>query len=211
MKAETPFAPLLLPERVTYRPQLQRLAYWISQIGSPPLLGFVGALVIGQRLGTAVGWWQVGLYASLTLLLPLAYIFWLLRRGLVSDFHLPRREERLKPMRLSLVTAVIGWLLLFRLAAPPLLLALSLANLGQSLLYFGITRYWKISIHTAVAAGLAVLVWHTWGLLAWPLLAAVPLVAWSRVYLRRHTVAQTVAGVGVGAFVLLLSLLWHGA
>ncbi len=39
-----------------------------------------------------------------------------------------------------------------------------------------------------------------------PFVAAVPIVAWARVRLRRHTVAQTVAGVAVGGIGLALAL-----
>lgn len=198
-------------ETVPTYTRLSRLAWWVTQVGSPPVLGLVGALLIAAVTGWPVGWWQMGLYLLLTLLLPLGYIVWLLRRGEITDFHMQVRQERLKPMGMGLATAVLGWLLLLRLAAPPLPLALATANLAQSLLYLLITLRWKISIHTAVAAGLATLTWHLWGSTALPLLAGVPLVAWSRIYLRRHTLGQTVAGTAVGAVVFLLALLLHGA
>ncbi len=190
---------------------LTRLAWWVTQIGSPPVLGLVAGLIAAGSSGQPAGWWQMGLYIVLTLLLPLAYILWLMRHGEISDFHMPLRQERLKPMRVSLATAVCGWLLLLRLAAPPLLLALATANLLQSFLYALITLRWKISIHAAVAGALAMLGWYIWGSMVFPLAAGVPLIAWSRVYLRRHTVAQTVAGTAVGAGILLLALLLHGA
>lgn len=199
------------PSEVDASRPLTRLAWWVTQIGSPPILGLIAGLIVAASSGQPAGWWQMGLYTLLTLLLPLAYIFWLLRRGEISDFHMPLRQERLKPMGMSLATAVCGWLLLLRLAAPPLLLALATANLLQSFLYALITLRWKISIHAAVAAALATLSWHIWGSAVFPLAAGVPLVAWSRVYLRRHTVAQTVVGTAVGAGILLLALYLHGA
>ena len=208
MEANSTFTPILLPDDAQLR---TRLAWWITQIGSPPVLGITGAVVIGVGINTPMGWWQTGLYAVLTLLLPVVYILWLLRRGDVSDFHLRRREERIKPMRMSLITAVFGWGILALLVAPPLLLAMAVANLVQAFLYFVITLRWKISIHAAVASALAVLTWHIWGVLALPVMVSVPLIAWSRIHLRRHTVAQTVAGTAVGAAILMLSLLLHGA
>lgn len=208
MEANSSLTPLLLADA---RPRRARLAWWVTQVGSPPVLGLAGAIVLGQAINTPAGWQQLGVYVALTWLLPLAYIVWLLRRGEVSDFNMQTRAERLKPMRMNLATAVLGWLILTLMAAPPLLLALAAANLAQSLLYLFITIRWKISIHAAIAAALATLTWHIWGAAALPVTAAVPLIAWSRVYLRRHTAAQTVAGAAVGSCVLVLSLAWYGA
>lgn len=207
METNSMVTPILLTNHLQRR---TRLAWWITQIGSPPILGITGAVVIGEEINTPTGWWQIGLYTIFILLLPVGYILWLLQRGEVSDFNLRVRQERIKPMRMSLITAVCGWGILTLLAAPPLLLALATANLAQSLLYFLITLRWKISIHAAVAAGLALLTWHIWGAVALPMVASVPIIAWSRVYLQRHTVAQTIAGTAVGTIVLLLTLILYG-
>ncbi len=208
MEANSSLTPLLLADT---RPHRARLAWWVTQLGSPPVLGLVGAIALGQAVNTPAGWQQLGIYVALTWLLPLAYIVWLLRRGEVSDFNMQARAERLKPMRMSLATAILGWLILTFMAAPPLLLALAAANLAQSSLYLFITMRWKISIHAAIAAALATLTWHIWGAVALPMTAVVPLIAWSRVCLRRHTVAQTIAGMAVGTCVLALALAWYGA
>ena len=54
---------------------------------------------------------------------------------------------------------------------------------------------------------LAVLAWALLGGAATPVILAVPLVAWARVHLQRHTLAQTAAGVCLGATLLLVALL----
>jgi membrane-associated phospholipid phosphatase len=72
------------------------------------------------------------------------------------------------------------------------------AGLGVTVL---ITHWWKISVHTAVAAGTVVvlsLVFGPWLLFLW---AVVALIAWSRVELRDHTVGQVLGGMPFGAFV----------
>ncbi|NUT94607.1 MAG: phosphatase PAP2 family protein, partial [Saccharothrix sp.] len=69
-------------------------------------------------------------------------------------------------------------------------------------------RGWKISVHAAVASGaLAVLVvtFGWWTLVFSP---AVALVAWSRVALRDHTVAQVVGGVAMGLVVGGFTFWW---
>ena len=190
--------------------RLLRLAWWVSQIGSPPILGLTGILLVGAALGFTQFWPLILFYGSLTLLLPLGFILWLLQRGQVSDYNLTRREERFLPMLVSIATALFGWLYLNQVHAPALLLALAVTNLAQSVVYFFITLRWKVSIHSAVAAGLAVLGCAIAGETVWLLVLSVPLIAWSRVLLRRHTLAQTVVGAAIGSLFLAFALLFYG-
>jgi len=69
-----------------------------------------------------------------------------------------------------------------------------------------ITMYWKISGHGAAIASLTVFICGLYGSLAAPVLLAIPLVAWARVRLHRHTLAQTVAGSLVGILFALATL-----
>nr|WP_269329089.1 phosphatase PAP2 family protein [Kineosporia babensis] len=71
-----------------------------------------------------------------------------------------------------------------------------------------ITTVWKISVHSAVAAGSAVCLgiqWGTFGAAIAVVLAAG--VAWSRIELRAHTPGQVLAGAMVGAGVAA-ALFW---
>ena len=202
------------PTEVVHLPQtdslLLRLAWWITQIGSPPVLGLVGILLVGFALGMGQIWPQLLLYASLALLLPFGFVLWLLRQGQVSDYNLTRREERFWPMVVSMISALMGWAVLSQMQAPALLLALAATNLAQSVTYFLITLRWKVSIHSAVAAGLAVLGGAVAGSPVWALILTVPLIAWSRVVLRRHTLAQTIVGAAIGSFFFALALTIYG-
>jgi membrane-associated phospholipid phosphatase len=91
--------------------------------------------------------------------------------------------------------------LLLTLDAPRELTALvvaMVAGLGVAVL---ITHWWKISIHTAVAAGTIVVLCLVFG--PWLLVGSglVALIAWSRVELHEHTVAQVLGGMPFGAIV----------
>lgn len=195
--------------RPTGHPRLLRFAWWVTQIGSPPVLGLAAILLVGVALDDDI-WPIIFLYTSLTLLLPLGFVLWLLRQGKVSDYNLTRREERFWPMVVSMSTALLGWILLGQFQAPALLLALAATNFAQSAIYFFITLRWKVSIHSAVAAGLAVLASTVAGGTVWALVLVVPLIAWSRIILRRHTIAQTVVGAAIGSFFLALALVFYG-
>ena len=80
------------------------------------------------------------------------------------------------------------------LGRPRPLLALAVAGLVGLVVAVTVSHWWKMSIHSAVAAGTLVMLALTFGR---ALLAAVPLlvlVGWSRVRLRDHTLPQVLAG-----------------
>lgn len=192
------------------QPWLSTVAYWVSQVGSPPLTGAMAALTVGYILATPAAWWWTLVYMGLTILAPCLYIIGLVRRGVVSDFHLPKREQRLRPLLFSLGTALIAWVLFHRAGVPLGLKMLTSVNALQAILFFLITLRWKISLHCAAAAILAELLLLYFGPLAAPFVMSVPLIAWSRLHLRRHTLAQTVAGASLGILILTPTLFFYG-
>ncbi len=81
---------------------------------------------------------------------------------------------------------------------PPAMIALIAAMVSTLVVLIAITFTWKISVHAAVSSGsitILALDHSPW------LMAAYPLVAWSRVALRGHTPAQVMAGAVLGAVV----------
>ena len=124
--------------------------------------------------------------------------------------HLDNHRGEFAGRLVSMASALVGWVVLSQMQAPALLLALAATNLAQSVTYFLITLRWKVSIHSAVAAGLAVLGGAVAGGPVWALILTVPLIAWSRVVLRRHTLAQTIVGAAIGSFFLAIALAIYG-
>lgn len=189
--------------------RLSHLAYWVSQIGSPPLTGAGAAFLIGTTLSTALAWQWTLFYITLTILAPCAYILWLVQAGKVADFHLPNREQRIRPLLFSLGAAMITWLVLYQVDAPRLLQMLASVNGVQTLLFLIITMHWKISLHCTAATILSELAFVLLGMTAFPLTMTIPLIAWSRVYLDRHTVAQTIAGILLGILIMTPALYFY--
>ncbi|MEZ4732384.1 MAG: hypothetical protein R3E79_35170 [Caldilineaceae bacterium] len=190
--------------------RLSQLAYWVSQIGSPPLTGAGAAFLIGFTHSTTLAWQWTIFYIALTILAPCAYILWLVQAGKVADFHLPNREQRIRPLLLSVGAAIVTWMVLYQVEAPRLLQMLATVNGVQTVLFLAITLRWKISLHCTAATILSELAFVLFGVGAVPLTMSVPLIAWSRVHLERHTVGQTVAGVclGVGILTPALWMYW---
>lgn len=188
----------------------RRLAQVVSVVASPPLIGATAVTLIATTLTTPKTWTLATLYLALTIVLPMGFIGWLARQGRVSDLDLSVRQERIAPLRFTLLMMGLGWLLLHYATAPLLLLAFAALNVAQVALFLLITLFWKISMHTTAVAVLAVLAGFVIGKGALLLIWVIPLVAWARLRLRRHTLGQTIAGALLGALLCLVALQIYG-
>ncbi|MFB6700276.1 hypothetical protein [Streptomyces rubiginosohelvolus] len=131
--------------------------------------------------------------------LPMAYIKFGMRRGMWADRHVGQRQRRilLIPVIMASVATGIGGMLWFN--APDQMLALVAAMLATLGVLLPVTAFWKISVHTAVAAGALAMLAATYGPALWAAAPLVAVLAWSRIALRDHTLAQTIAGAAAGA------------
>ncbi len=204
----TPSQTRPVPGEVLPAPHLHSVPFWldraaeiISAVFSPPVLGIAMIAIAAGATGRADAWAWAGIPLALNVLAPILYLLWLHRWGFVSDLDVQRREERARPLLFTLVSMLAAAVILWRMAAPSLLLGISIAQLLQTALALTITLRWKISMHGAASAAWLTLLFFVAGWAASPALLALPLVAWSRVHLGRHTPAQTVAGAALGSLV----------
>jgi len=179
------------------------LAVVVSQVASPPVVAVAAAYLAAGLHGRPVAFGWATLHVVLMVLVPLIYLVGLLRRGAVSDLDVYRREERWRPFLATVAGAWTGWVLLTALGAPPSLMGVTGVLALEALVVFAITLSWKISLHCATVAVAGALVWKLMGSPV-VLVVGVPLMIWSRVLLRRHTPAQTLAGSVVGVLLVVL-------
>lgn len=140
--------------------------------------------------------------------LPVLSIAAMVRFAKVSDFHLQNREERLLPLCFTLISMIVGTVLLHQLGAAREIVWAGVAYITNSLIFSAITPIWKISFHSSVATGcVTVLVMLVNPQFGW-LFLLIPLIAWARVYRKRHTLLQTVVGavLAVSNTVLVLQM-----
>jgi hypothetical protein len=189
---------------VTSRPQ--RLARALTNALNPfAIFTALFALVALAEAGAYRG--AIYLAVELTAAAAVAgYVLVMRRRTRVGDFWISTRAERLTPavFLLAAFVALLGVLAL--LDSPQNLFLLTLSMGLASAAVAGITLLWKASAHCTVtghaaAAGLLLL-----GPLGFAFLLALPIVVWSRVTLRAHTLPQALAGATVGAGFAVLFL-----
>jgi membrane-associated phospholipid phosphatase len=113
------------------------------------------------------------------------------------------REQRIKPMIAIVTTTLSAWLMLIARHAPTLFVGVATVGIAITLILLLVTLRWKISGHTTAISSFVILCCLLIGPAAAPMILSVPLVAWARVRLRRHTLAQTLAGAALGTLTSL--------
>ena len=184
----------------------EKIARWVSDYFSPPVMAAASLLLIAIYAGTYIIWRSISVFLLIGIGLPTLYVFWLVKKKMVSDFHIPIRSQRIRPMVFMLVTTVITLFLLIGLHTPRFVMILSLAAFGQLIIIFVITLKWKISGHAAAVSTFSALCWLFYGSLAGLVFILIPIVIWARLRLKRHTPLQTLGGTVLGLLTLVVTI-----
>ncbi|MGX1882215.1 hypothetical protein [Streptomyces sp. NPDC055287] len=161
------------------------------------LAGMLGIGTAAAGDWTGLLWGLLG--ALCAGLVPAAYIEWERKRGTWDDRHVVDRTKRAPIFFVILGSLGSGALVMVLGGAPAGILRAMLGLWTMTVLLLTVNTAWKISVDSAVASAVVALlavVHSPWWLLAFAMTGAV---CWSRVALRYHTVAQTVAGAALGA------------
>lgn len=189
-----------------------KIAKIISTLTNPPIICIPLFFIICLVLSFENGSFDFSKFMILELIslifasaLPMAIIL-LWAKKLNTDSDISNREDRFTPLIVGIISYFIGFLVLLTLGIDDFLTALLLCysiNTGVILL---ITTKWKISVHTTGLSGpVAALI-----LLLGPIGALFgilyPILIWSRVLLKKHTLAQAIAGGVQGFFLTVLEM-----
>jgi membrane-associated phospholipid phosphatase len=168
----------------------------VSEVAGPAPLLAIGLLQIGiperSYVPTAIAIITMAVAPYLATIL-------MSRAGKVGDRFIADRSQRMPFLVGTLVVVILGLVAMVLLEAPASLVLVAVAAVCALLIVTGITLYWKISIHTTIAAFFAVLQIVLYGPLGALALVIPILVAWARLRLHAHTVAQVAAGAALGA------------
>lgn len=189
---------------LTGAPLRRRVAAVVTEVGSPAVVVVLLPLAVawhatGHRPGATLLWGLV--IAVFSSALPMLVVVRGARRGRWDGHHVRNREGRLLPLSLGLGSTALGLAILLAGRAPRDVIALDLAMLVTLFACLVVTRWWKVSLHAAVAGGAVATLALLYGPPLLVLAAGVALVAWSRVEVGDHTVSQVVGGALLGPVV----------
>jgi len=176
----------------------ETLAHFISVVSNPPLVAIPVFLVINYTLLYGGDWlWFSGLSILFVSILPIiTSTLWIKRKNLEVD--MPKREDRIYPLLMVILSYIVGVMVLYTLGAPPLTTTLMICYLNNTIVVLLFSLYWKISIHAMGIAGPATAIIYLFGWTGLVFSLLVPLVLWSRLHLKRHTPAQLIVGTMLG-------------
>jgi len=183
-----------------------KLARVLSNVISPPTMFAATGLALGVR---ERGWWPGfgwgALYALIISLTPMLVILYLMRTGRIGDLHMSATRERHIPYLTAAASGALVYGLLVLLDGPILLRCLAIFTVITLSALALINSRWLISIHATAAAStwlIFTLVFGTTvGLVVLPVAV---LICYARLYLKRHTPAQVLAGAALGVTVVLV-------
>ena len=184
---------------------LIRFAGKVSVLFNPLVIGVPVILLIGFkdqgeiRLDLVP---TVFLCVGILCILPLIYILALMRMGIVKDFHITDRRQRIYLFPFILACFVVVLFILHRTeGVSPLVSNLLSVGLASCVICALITIRYKISLHCAGLGWLVVGLSYSFGTVGSILgLSGLALAAWSRLVLKEHVLSEVVTGsvFGIG-------------
>lgn len=185
-----------------------RAARFLAHALNPSFTAFFAIFLLS--VSAAERWSLCALWLVLsgifTILLPLSYFLWLVRRGSISELYIPKRIQRTGPFLSLILFYTLGALLLRWIGAPSSVIAALTVHTVNIALITGVTCFYKISFHVMSAATSGGILLYFFGTPALLTLVLIAAISWSRVHTRAHSLSQIFGGGLVGLLSALLQL-----
>ncbi len=135
---------------------------------------------------------------------PVSLLLWAVRTKKVTNWDVSNRRQRVWVFLIFSLFLFIDMFIIKSLHNEELL-RFFIVCLVSFVGTFFITLFWKISGHLSTLAIAIGMILHWYGFLWLPLLLLLPILCWSRVILKRHTLAQTIGGSIYGLLVVYIA------
>jgi membrane-associated phospholipid phosphatase len=172
----------------------------ISQLFGPAVLQIL--LIVLTLIRAGLSGWQVVFMMLIVILVvvvpPVTLLYVAVHLKKVTNWDLSNRRQRVDALMVFLGMFAID-MVIIRILNISLMTNIFIFFFITLIVFFCITLFWKVSGHLSTATIFLSLLVHWYGWVWWPILFALPILAWSRVTLGRHTTAQTIGGIVLGA------------
>ncbi len=194
-------------------PKKIKIADRISLFTNPPIITIPLFLIICIILASSgtpftssfrFNWSQFIITELISLIfasvLPMAIILhW--AKKMKTDKDISNREDRFIPLIVGVVSYFIGFIISYLSGASNFITVLILCYTVNTFIVMLITTKWKISIHTTGLSGPVAALIMLLGPIGAIFGLLYPILIWSRLTLKKHTMAQALAG-GIFGFVM---------
>jgi membrane-associated phospholipid phosphatase len=139
-------------------------------------------------------------------IIPFSYVLRMKKNGEIDNIDIPERKQRQKPFIKGTILFLMTAILLILSRGPQNFTSIMLIYTINTGLATLITKFWKISVH-GIAFGIPV---ATFGMLIskkyFYFSSLLPLLIYSRVKLKAHTVSQVIAGFALGFLLTVIQI-----
>lgn len=190
----------------------KRIADLISNILNPFLVSLIIIVLLSFESASGISdalKWSLILVA-ISILPVFSAVVYLLRKGRLAGIFTAVRRQRTAIYVLSGVCAAVGYVILLISKAPLMLRATFATGLSGVVVFTVINLWWKISLHTALVTALVTVMVILYGWIATAGVVLVLLIAWARLALRQHSLAQVVAGAVLAALITVAAFYLFG-
>ena len=161
-----------------------------------PLILFIFILImvfVRAQLPLTTLLWQGSIILFVIIFPPILLLIRAIRQKKISNWDMSDRKQRVGALVVFLMFFALG-IFLLSLFHEPIITNFFLYMFGVFLLFFMITLRYKMSGHLTGLAMWLVCVSSWFGGLTTVLFFSLPLLCWSRVVLKRHTLGQVLLG-----------------
>lgn len=169
------------------------------------LINYLSLRGLGMPMSS--GWVMVAVLAFINAVFPTVLIWLLKRLGIVHDMALNGRKERLYPYIITILAMFASAYYVHCCGVPRWICFFFLGGAASAAINMVVNLWWKISAHCAGIAGVIAMLLtmmrvgtSTTSIMPWlyGTIALAGILGTCRVYLRRHTTLQVIAGYTVG-------------
>jgi membrane-associated phospholipid phosphatase len=181
-------------------------AKFISMVAHPPVISIPTFIILNYFLA-GPDQFVVPTLISIIFgaLIPISTSLILIKK-MHTDLEITDRTKRTVPLIFAICSYLLGFLVLLWFGAPAIVSVLMLIYGTNTLIILIINFYWKISIHAMGIAGPTAAFIFTFGPVGIIIGLIIPLVMWSRLKLKKHTLSQVIAGSVLGLLLTWIQL-----
>ena len=175
------------------------VARWVSIVGHPFAMTLIMVLGVALRVSTPREAVRTFLLVGVIVVVPLAVLMVRqVRRGSWANADASNRAERpvLFAVGMIALAVLLGTVLVFQPGS--FLMRGSIGVLLMVAVCAVVTRWFKVSLHMAFGALATAILMSLGSPAGWVLLSVMPVLAWSRLTLKRHAPAEVMVGLLIG-------------
>ena len=183
---------------------MQQIALIISSVFEPMILVYGIAILGGLRAGLSGNFWNSYFWSISMVMGAVAVIRLYFKKRDKTNWDISDRKKRIVPLAILLALIGIIYITMLQIANP------QIATLFGAF-FIWVAGFFVLTFRVKLSGHVAVLTWFVCNLVAWfgtimiPTIILIPLLAWSRLALKRHVLSEVVIGFLYSILVFFVS------